>query len=181
MSIQAPVATTTPAPTPAQTSAPPSAPTSAPTSGSCPNPTARRARGAGWRFGAIGVASSVVYGLVVGALGLAPAISAQAAHLLATAVSTVTGSALHRGFTFRATHAGSWRRSQVAGGGTALLGMGMSTVALILWQHAVPQSGRLGDVVLVYAVNGVMGLVNFFVMRRVLRAGPAAGGESARG
>ncbi|MFP3713069.1 GtrA family protein [Puerhibacterium sp. TATVAM-FAB25] len=172
MSIQAPVATTTSAPT--------SGPTPGPARGPRQHPTTPRARGAGWRFGAIGVASSVLYGLVVGALGLAPAVSAQAAHLVATAVSTVTGSALHRGFTFRATHAASWRRSQVAGGGTALLGMGMSTMALTLWQHAMPHSGRLGNVVLVYAVNGLMGLVNFFVMRRVLRAGPAAGREPAR-
>jgi putative flippase GtrA len=142
--------------------------------GSRPHPTKTRARGAGWRFGATGVASSILYGLVVGALGLVPAIPPQAAHLMATAVSTVAASALHRGFTFRAAGAASWQRSQAAGGGTALLGMGMSTLALTLWQHAVPHSGRLGGVVLVYAVNALMGLVSFFVMRRVLRPGPAA-------
>jgi putative flippase GtrA len=142
--------------------------------GSRPHRTKTRTRGAGWRFGATGVASSILYGLLVGALGSIPALSVQAAHLVATAVSTVTGSALHRGFTFRAAQSASWQRSQLAGGGTALLGMATSTLALTLWQHAVPHSGRLGDVVLVYAVNGLMGLLNFFVMRRVLRARPAA-------
>lgn len=149
--------------------------------GSRPHSTNPRASGAGWRYGATGVASSILYGLVVGALGLLPALSAQAAHLVATAVSTVTGSALHRGFTFRGGPSASWRRSQLAGGGTALVGMGMSTLALTLWHHAVPHSGRLGDVVLVYAVNGLMGLVNFFVMRRVLRAEPALRPETVGG
>ncbi len=135
---------------------------------------APRARGAGWRFGATGAASSIVYGLVVAALGVVSAIPVQVAHLAGTALSTVVASALHRRFTFRAARTASWQRSQVAGGGTAVLGIAVSTLALTVWQHVVAHPTRLEDVVLVYAVNGLMGLVNFFVMRRVLRARPAA-------
>jgi putative flippase GtrA len=139
-----------------------------------PDDAPARPRGAGWRFGATGVASSVVYGLVVAGLGLVAAVPVQVGHLVGTAVSTMVASAMHRRFTFRATRSASWQRSQAAGGGTALLGIGVSTLALTVWQHVVAHPTRLEDVVLVYAVNGVMGLVNFFVMRHVLRARSAA-------
>lgn len=127
------------------------------------------------RFGATGASAAVLYGIVALALGTAYRWPAQAAHLAATVVSTVMASSLHRRFTFRATRTSSWQRGQAAGFTTALVGLAMSTLAVDLWRHLAPHADRLSGVLLVYAVNALMGVVNFVVLRRTLTGGPGRG------
>ncbi|WP_268892863.1 GtrA family protein [Puerhibacterium puerhi] len=137
-----------------------------------PGSADRGSRGAGRRFLLTGVASSGVYGAVATALGAAAGISLQAAHLIATAISTAVASALHRGFTFHAARSATWQRSQVAGAGAALVGFAATSGALAVWQDLAPHAGRTSSVLLVYAVQGLVGVLNFLVMRRALRAQP---------
>lgn len=139
--------------------------------------TARRSGRAGavMRFGATGASAALLYGVVALALGTAYRWPAQVSHLAATAASTVLASSLHRRFTFRATGTASWQQGQTVGAITAVVGLAMSTLTLDVWRHLAPEADRLSGVVLVYAVNALMGVVNFLVLRRAL-AGPARGG-----
>ena len=124
--------------------------------------------GAVVRFGATGASAALLYGVVALALGSAYRWPAQASHLAATVASTVLASSLHRRFTFRATRTSSWQQGQAVGWVTALVGLGMSTLTLDVWHHVAPGADRVSGVALVYAVNALMGVVNFLVLRRAL-------------
>jgi hypothetical protein len=58
----------------------------------------------------------------------------------------------------------------VAGAGTALVGFAVTSGVLAVWQVLAPHAGRTSSVLLVYTVQGLVGVLNFLVMRRALRA-----------
>ncbi len=131
--------------------------------------------GAVVRFGATGASAALLYGVVALALGTAYRWPAQAAHLTATVASTVLASSLHRRFTFRAARTSSWQQGQAIGFTTALVGLAMSTLSLDVWRHLAPHADRMSGVLLVYAVNALMGVVNFVVLRRTFTGSAARG------
>jgi hypothetical protein len=75
---------------------------------------------------------------------------------------------LHRRFTFRATGRGSVARGQSAGSGMAVIGLLVNSLALAAGNLLVPDAGDVSTLAVVYCANGVVGLVNFLIFRRVL-------------
>jgi putative flippase GtrA len=93
------------------------------------------------RFVATGLTGSELRSGVV-ALGVLTALPDLAAlNLIATIVSTVLSSELHRRFTFQTTDPGSMIRGQTAGGGMALVGLVVNSFVLAGWNVLVPDAG----------------------------------------
>ncbi len=120
------------------------------------------------RFVATGITASVSYGLLFLAVGTLTDAPDLLINLLATVVSTILSNELQRRFTFRAAGRDSIVRGQSAGTGIAVIGLLVNSLALAAWNLLVPGAGDGSTLVLVYCVNGVVGLANFLVLRRVL-------------
>src|SRR5664279_5481319 len=120
------------------------------------------------RFVATGVTASVSYGLlflVMGALTDAPDLMLN---LVATVVSTVLSNELHRRFHVpddrtRLGRSGAERRQRH--GGHRLAGEQSRPGQ---WDLLVPDAGGVSTLAVAYCVNGVVGLANFLILRRVL-------------
>jgi hypothetical protein len=77
-------------------------------------------------------------------------------------------SELHRRFTFRATGRGSVAHGQHAGSGMAVIGLRVHSPPRPQWNLLFPDAGGANTLTVVYCVNGVVGLANFLIPRRVL-------------
>jgi len=120
------------------------------------------------RFVAAGLTASVSYGLLFLALGAVTDAPDLMVNLVATVVSTVLSNELHRRFTFRSSGRGSVVRGQGAGSAMAVLGLLVNSLVLAVWNLLVPDAGAVSTLAVAYCVNGLVGLVNFLVLRRVL-------------
>lgn len=153
-----------------------SAPSSVPSSGEY----GRHPRGAGsaassstrratlLRFAASGLSASVSYALIFLTLAEGINVGDQVSNLVATVVSTVLVSELHRRFTFRGERRASWTQWQGVGGGMAVAGLAASSLALAYWNWIAPDANGVASVLVVYAVNALVGLANFFTLGSLL-------------
>lgn len=126
------------------------------------------------RFVAMGVTASVSYGVLFLVLGAVTGLSEVVINVVATIAATVLSNELHRRVTFRANHAGSVARGQSAGGGMAVAGLVVNSLAVAGWNALAPEANSVATLAVVYCVNGLMGLANFAVLRRTLTGRPTA-------
>ena len=126
------------------------------------------------RFALAGAVASASYGVVFLVLATLTAAGAQLLNLVATVISTLVANELHRRFSFRGAPEGSLARGHGVGGANAVAGLVLSGLALAGWHHLAPHAGPVSDVLVVYAVNAAVGLVNFLVLRHALGADRAA-------
>ena len=122
------------------------------------------------RFFVAGVTASASYGLVFLLLGAVTPANAHVLNVIATIASTLVANELHRRFSFRGASNASVSRGHGVGGVNAVVGLLLSTLALAGWHHLVPDAGNTSSVVVVYAVNAVVGLFNFLTLRHALGA-----------
>ncbi|WP_369054816.1 GtrA family protein [Kineococcus terrestris] len=132
---------------------------------------ARAARlGTPLRFVGAGLAGNGTHALVFLLLVRFAPVPVAAVNVVAVVLSTVATNELHRRFTFRGGASTAWFKGHGVGGAAALTGLVLSTTALTLWHHLAPGASGASGLAVVYAVTGTVGLVNFLVLRRVLRA-----------
>ncbi|WP_432492327.1 GtrA family protein [Kineococcus gypseus] len=118
------------------------------------------------RFAAAGLSGNAAHAAVFLA---AAALPAAVAHVLATALSTLVTTELHRRFTFRAAARTPWYRGHGTGGAAAAAGLAASTGALLAQQHLFPLAGHLAALLVVQLTTAAVGTVNFLLLRAVLR------------
>ncbi len=114
------------------------------------------------RFAVVGLLSSGLYAAVFVTFG---SLGNLAANLIGMVASTLLANELHRRLTFHASAAVGWVRAQLKGGGLAVIGLAATSLALVLLQAVVPNSGWFLQVLLVAAVTGGIGLVRFVALR----------------
>ena len=124
----------------------------------------RREDGAGQflRFVAVGGTSMLLYAAV---LLLLQGLGAQPAALAGSLASTVLANELHRRLTFSAGGRVDWRTAQLQGGGMALAGAALTAAVLAWAATAVDPAGPATQLLLVTAVNGLVGLGRFVGLR----------------
>jgi putative flippase GtrA len=119
------------------------------------------------RFVTVGVSSSVVYfGLFLALRGLGPV----PANVAAFVVSSALANELHRRVTFHAGGRVGWFTAQCEGGGVALAGLLVTTVALTALGGVVG-AAWWAQLLLLAAVTGAIGLVRFAALRRWVFSG----------
>jgi putative flippase GtrA len=127
------------------------------------------------RFAIVGLLSSGLYAAVFVTFG---SLGNLAANLIGMVASTLLANELHRRLTFHASAAVGWLRAQLEGGGLALIGLLVTSSALLVLEAVVPDAGWLLQVLLVAAVTGGIGLLRFVALRAwVFTAFPAARSE----
>ena len=93
-----------------------------------------------------------------------PGVGAQPANLVGAIASTLLANELHRRLTFHAGQQVSWFTAQWEGGGLA--GVGLVATSLALGGvHALIGDGGTGQLCLIAAVTGAIGLVRFVALR----------------
>ena len=118
------------------------------------------------RFVLVGAMATVVYGALFLALG---PWGYLAAHLVATAVSTVVANELHRRLTFRAEERVSWFTAQWEAGGVTVVGL-LATSTALGWLDAVTGVTHPGlQIATVVAVTAFIGLMRFIALRWIFR------------
>ncbi|WP_432482679.1 GtrA family protein [Kineococcus esterisolvens] len=122
------------------------------------------------RFVLAGLAGNAAHAVVFLLLGAWAPLPVAAVNVSATVVSTLVANELHRRFTFRAAPGTPWFAGHGVGGAAAVAGLVLSTSALTAWHHLVPGAGDLSGLLVVHVVTGLVGLVNFLVLRSVLRS-----------
>ena len=120
------------------------------------------------RFLAAGATTSLCYGLVFLLLSAATDISDWVLNLVATVVSTVLSSELHRRFTFKATRQVPVSVGQGVGGAMAVVGLIVNSLVLAAWNHLAPDAGDLSTLAVLYSATGLVGLANFTTLRGVV-------------
>lgn len=123
-------------------------------------------------FGAVGVASTVAYGLLFLLLrpGAGPAV-ANAIALLATAVANT---AANRHLTFGVRSGRSMLRDQVAGLIALGVALGLTTAAVTALAAVVPHADRSLEVAVLVVANAVATIVRFALLRGWLATGRPA-------
>ncbi|MFJ2186760.1 GtrA family protein [Kitasatospora sp. NPDC087861] len=125
--------------------------------------TGRAARRQLPSFLVIGVLSTLFYLLLfVAARGFT---GAQAANLIALAVSAVANTAANRRFTFGVTGSEGALRHQLQGAVAFLIGLGLSSGALALLDLAVPNASRPVEVAGLVVANGLATVVRFVLLK----------------
>jgi putative flippase GtrA len=141
---------------------------------------ARLDRGRRWLHGSAGAPASFVRFVLVGGSSnvlyvLAFALLAGAGTQLANAVgflaSTALANELHRRLTFHARGSVRWYTAQLEGGGLALTGLVVTSLALAGAERLTEPSTSV-QAVLVVAVTAVVGLVRFVALRAWFRPAP---------
>ncbi|MCI2237301.1 GtrA family protein [Paenibacillus sp. TRM 82003] len=127
------------------------------------------------RFVVAGLVGNLAHAVVFLLLGAWTPLHVTAVNVSATVVSTLVANEMHRRFTFPGGTGTPWFRGHGVGGAAAVLGLVLSTSALAAWHHLVPGAGALSGLLLVHAVTGLVGLVNFLALRTVLRPGRPGG------
>jgi putative flippase GtrA len=113
------------------------------------------------RFVLVGGLSSALYALLFVALG---GFGDQTANIAGAIGSSALANELHRRLTFHAGERVSWLTAQWEGGGTALVGM-VATALALAWWDATTDTGAFARFVVVAAVTGAIGLVRFVALR----------------
>ncbi len=118
------------------------------------------------RFVLVGGAATALYGVLYVALGT---FGYLAAHLVATAASTILANEMHRQLTFRAEARVRWYSAQLEAGAVAVAGL-LATSAALGWLHSSAASAPIGlQIALVAAITAVIGLVRFVTLRWIFR------------
>ena len=119
------------------------------------------------RFVTVGVSSSVVYfGLFLALRG----IGAVPANVAAFVVSSVLANELHRRVTFHAGGRVGWFAAQCEAGGLSLAGL-VATSAALGALNGVVGTAWWGQLLLIAAVTGAIGLIRFAALRRFVFSG----------
>jgi putative flippase GtrA len=114
-------------------------------------------------FAVIGAVSTVAYlGLY---LLLRPPLGAQAANLLALALTAVANTAANRRFTFGLTGSEGAARHQLQGGVAFLAGLALSSGALALVHLTVRHPSHTVELVALVAANVAATLLRFVLLR----------------
>ncbi|MFI9328020.1 GtrA family protein [Kitasatospora sp. NPDC052868] len=114
-------------------------------------------------FLVIGVLSTLFYlGLFVLARWFT---GAQAANLIALAVSAVANTAANRRFTFGITGSEGALRHQLQGAVAFLIGLGLSSGALALLDVFVPDASRPVELAGLIAANGLATVARFLLLK----------------
>ncbi|AUY51313.1 GtrA family protein [Streptomyces sp. CB01881] len=114
-------------------------------------------------FLVIGVLSTVFYLLLFAAVRFFT--GAQAANLIALAVSAVANTAANRRFTFGITGNEGALRDQLQGAVAFLIGLGLSSGALALLAVLVPDASRPVEVAGLVAANGLATVARFLLLK----------------
>ncbi|MFB7472184.1 GtrA family protein [Kitasatospora sp. NPDC056184] len=114
-------------------------------------------------FAVIGVLSTLFYlGLYVAARWF---VDAQAANLIALAVSAVANTAANRRFTFGITGSDGAVKHQLQGAVAFLIGLGLSSGMLALLDRAVPDASKAVEVGGLIVANGLATVVRFLLLK----------------
>jgi putative flippase GtrA len=114
------------------------------------------------RYVVVGAVSSALYALLFVALD---AFGDQPANLAGAIASTLVANEMHRRLTFHAGEQVSWFTAQWEGGGLAVVGLVATSLTLAGVHHLVGDIGTGGQLCLIAAVTGAIGLVRFVVLR----------------
>ena len=96
------------------------------------------------------------------------------ANLAGSVVSAALANELHRRLTFRAGGRVAWWTAQWQGGATLGAALAASSLALALLDALTAGGGPILPLLAAAAVNGVIGLVRFLVLRRLFGRRPSA-------
>ena len=129
------------------------------------------------RFGAIGVASTILYALAY--LGLRGATGAWAANGLALMLSAVANTAANRRLTFGRTGRRDLVRHHVGGLGVFAVCLALTSLALALLGALAPGASRTVELAALCVANG-LGTMLRFVALRLWVFGPARAGGGRR-
>ncbi|MGY2064354.1 GtrA family protein [Blastococcus sp. SYSU DS0619] len=122
------------------------------------------------RFVLVGAVTTGVYAVLFVALRSRGYL---AAHLVATAVSTVLANELHRRLTFRADERVRWFTAQWEAGGVTVIGL-LATSSALGWLDAVTDGAHPWlQIATVVAVTAFVGLMRFVALRWIFRPEPA--------
>ncbi|HZQ32981.1 MAG TPA: bifunctional glycosyltransferase family 2/GtrA family protein [Mycobacterium sp.] len=120
------------------------------------------------RFGIVGVASTLAYAVLYWMLH--PAVGGQAANLIALLLTAIGNTAANRAFTFRIRDRLNVVRHQFNGLLVFAFGLAVTSGALFVLQHFVPDAGREIQLPVLVVANLVATLVRFVALRRVFGA-----------
>lgn len=116
------------------------------------------------RFAAAGGAGNVVYSLVYLALAQSDG-AVVVPSLVASAVSTVAVNETHRRWTFRGTGRPSLRDAHLSGAASAVVGTALTAAVLALADVLAPGASVTTDLLLSWAVTGLVGAASFVHLR----------------
>ena len=119
------------------------------------------------RFALVGGASNVVYGLAFVVLSSHGVLTAN---FLGAILSTALANELHRSITFGASERVGWLSAQLEGGGLALVGLVVSTLAIGAFHSAYPAASALAAGALVVSVSAAIGGLRFLALRGLVFA-----------
>ena len=114
------------------------------------------------RFAIVGGLSSAVYALLFIALA---GVGDQPANLVGAIASTLLANELHRRLTFHAGQRVTWFTAQWEGGGLAVVGLLLTSLALAGVHALIGDVGTVAQLCLIAAVTGAIGLVRFVALR----------------
>ncbi|MFG1796359.1 GtrA family protein [Nocardia sp. NPDC049149] len=114
------------------------------------------------RFTLVGGTSNIAYVLLFMAMSSAGPL---VANIAGSIVSTVIANELHRQLTFQAAGRVSWFTAQWEGGGLALIGLLISTVALAALDFWAPGLSATAQALAVLAIMAAIGGMRFFALR----------------
>ena len=116
------------------------------------------------RFVLVGGVSSLLYAIV---FILCTSLGDLSANLIGSALSSILANEMHRRLTFHAEGRVSWFTAQWEGGGIALVGIVLTSLALAWLDSSSGITGTATRLVLVGLVTGAIGLVRFVALRFV--------------
>ncbi|MCZ2823455.1 MULTISPECIES: GtrA family protein [unclassified Modestobacter] len=114
------------------------------------------------RFVVVGGVSSALYAVVFISL---QGFGAQVANLSGAIASTLLANEMHRRSTFHAGGRVSWFTAQWEGGGLAGIGLVATSLALAGLHTVTGDVGAVGQLGLIAAVTGAIGLIRFVALR----------------
>jgi putative flippase GtrA len=114
------------------------------------------------RYVVVGVVSSALYAIAFIGLG---GLGDQSANLVGAIASTLLANEMHRRLTFHAGQQVSWLTAQWEGGGLAAIGLVATSLALAGVHALIGDVGTVGQLCLIAAVTGAIGLVRFVALR----------------
>jgi putative flippase GtrA len=114
------------------------------------------------RFVVVGAVSSALYALLFIAL---EDVGTQPANLAGATASTLLANEMHRRLTFHAGGQVSWFTAQWEGGGLAVIGLVATSLTLAGVHALIGDVGTGGQLCLIAAVTGAIGLVRFVALR----------------
>ena len=114
------------------------------------------------RFVIVGGVSSALYAAVFIALA---GLGDQPANWAGAIASTLLANEMHRRLTFHAGTRVSWFTAQWEGGGLSVVGLVATSLALAGAHALLGDVGTIGQLLLIAAVTGAIGLIRFVALR----------------